>query len=502
MKLAFLILFNLVTAVGGHFVNRRWDKAFLLFVVMLLILSLPWVYYLTATAGINELVPFRYFPYIQLGLILCFSLLSTALFVIDYRKPAETVQASWTRTMTVASGVFCLVSTFYLGWFVSSSLISTKLFDSNRDSVVQKKEDDSPRKTYFRNNFFSEYIYFSIGGGDVRESMSAPPPGDAILFGTIVHDGAPVEGIELDVVLAGEFKVESLVTDATGSFSFSVAPGNWKIDAILVSGWSDKPDGEFVIVTGREGPAGENHYYKNRYEAGDLTIDAISGVSTAFISMEINPAIEITSPARREVETVDLAKDFTIEWEQNDRAAFYLVNLSKVTEQGTITNFHPVAQVRTEASKMDFSTFTIFSDPGASNTYSVNLSAFDDEGNFVSESKHLGFHKFALSGFKIASDSVVSELDDDVTQENYEEFYQNNKKIEAAETLLENQLVAEAEKVVTLITENSRAGKIDALTGYILAIRGDCAQANLHFDKAIKEGGISCLPKKYRQNCL
>lgn len=151
---------------------------------------------------------------------------------------------------------------------------------------------------------------------------------------------------------------------------------------------------------------------------------------------------------------------------------------------------------------MDFSGFTVFDDPGASNTYSVNLNAFDGEGNFVSESKHLGNHKFTMSGFKIAADAVVSELGDNVSPENYEEFYQNNRKIDAAETLLENRLVTEAEKVVALITENSRAGKIDALKGYIFAIQGDCARAKLHFDKAIKEGGNSCLPQKYRQNCL
>lgn len=71
-----------------------------------------------------------------------------------------------------------------------------------------------------------------------------------------------------------------------------------------------------------------------------------------------------------------------------------------------------------------------------------------------------------------------------------------------AETLLDNRLVAEAEKVVALITENSRAGKIDALKGYILAIKGNCGQANLLFDAALKKGGESCLPRKYRQNCL
>lgn len=502
MKLALLILFNLVTAVGGHFVNRRWDKAFLLFVSMMLILSLPWFYLLTASFGFNYPALIEYFPYIQLGLIFCFSLLSTSLFVIDFRRPRETVQGTWTRTMTVSAGVFCLLSTFYLGWFVSSYLNSAIKADSTRGPVAQEKDDTAPRKTYFSNSFFSEYIYFSFDGLDVRESMPAPPPGDATLYGTFVRNGTPVEGIKLDVVLGGEFKVESLVTDANGRFSFSVMPGIWKINAVLVSDWSDKPEGEFVIVTGREGRAGEDQYHKNRYASGDLTVDAISGTSTAIIAMEINPAIEINTPARGKTNSVDESNGFTVEWQQNDQASFYLVSLSKVTEEGTITSFHPIAQAKTDGSAMDLSRFTLFEDPGATNTYSVNVFAFDDEGNFVSESKHLGRHMFAMSGFKIAGDEVLSELGNDVSQENYEEFYQNNKKIAAAETLLEHRLVAEAEKLVALITENSRAGKIDALKGYILAIQGNCAQANLHFDKAVKIGGNSCLPQKYRQNCL
>lgn len=502
MKLALLILFNLVTAVGGHFVNRRWDKAFLLFVVMLLILSLPWFYLLTASSGFIDPESIKYYPYLQLGIILCFSLLSTSLFVIDFRKPRETAQGMWTKTMTAAAGVFCLVSTFYMGWFVSSYLISAKQFDSSRGPVAQEKGDVAPRKTFFRDNFFNEYIYFSFDGVDVSKSMPAPPPGDAVLYGTFVHNGAPVAGIKLDVVLGGEFKVESLVTDTDGRFSFSVTPGIWKINAILVSGWSDKPEGEYVIVTGREGLVGEDHYYKNRYESGDLKIDAKSGTSTAIIAMEINPAIRINAPASGTVKSVDDPKGFTVEWEQNDRASFYLVSLSKVTEEGTITSFHPVAQAKTDDLSIDLSRFTVFDDPGATSTYSVNVNAFDNEGNFVSESKHMGRHMFAMSGFKIAGDEVVSELGDDVSQEKYEEFYQNNRKIAAAETLLENRLVVEAEKVVALITENSRAGKIDALKGYILAVQGDCAQANLHFDKAVKDGGISCLPQNYRQNCL
>lgn len=502
MKLALLIIFNLVTAVGGHFVNRRWDKAFLLFVLMLLILSLPWFYLLTASTGLIDPDSFEYYPYIQLGLILCFSLLSSALFVIDYRKPGETVQGRWTGTMTAAAGVFCLVSSFYLGWFVSSYLNSVKQFDSRRGPVAQDETDAEPRKTYFTDNFFSEYIYFSFDGVDVRQSMPAPPSGDAILYGTFVHDGKPATGIELDVVLGGEYKVESLVTDAEGRFSFSVAPGSWKINAILVTGWSGKPRGEYVIVTGRESRAGDGRYDKNRYAAGDLTIDAEGGTSTSIIAMEINPAIRINAPARGALKSVDDATGFTLEWEPNERAAFYIAGLSKVTEEGTITSFHPIAQARTDGLSMALSGFTLFDDPDATNTYSVKVSAFDAAGNFISESKYLGRHMFALSGFKIAGDEVISELGDDLSQENYEEFYQNNKKIAAAETLLENGLVAEAENLVALITENSRAGKIDALKGYILALQGNCAQANLHFDKAVEEGGIDCLPQKYRQSCL
>ena len=501
MKLTLLILFNLVTAVGGHFVNRRWDKAFLLFVVMILIFSLPWFYLQAASFGFNYSVPFEYYPHIQLGFIFCFSLLSTSLFVIDFRKPRETFQPTWTGTMTVAAGVFCMVSTLYIGWFVFIYLDSAKRLGSIRVPVMQEREGVEPRKTFFRDDFFSDSIYFSFDGLDVLGPMPVPPPGDAILYGTFVHNGTPVEGIKLDVVLGDQFKVESLVTDAAGRFSFSVKPGIWKINAILVSGWSGKPEGEFVIVTGREGRAGEDQYHKNRYPSGDLAIEAISGKSTAIITMEINSAIKITTPVQGSVKSIDDTQGLKIQWEQSDRAAFYLVSLSKVTEEGAVTSFHPIAQARTEGFSMGLSRFTLFEDPGATNTYSAKVFAFDDEGNFVSESKHLGRHMFAITGFKIAADEVVSELGEDVSPEKYEEFYQNNRIIAAAETLLENRLVDEAEKVVALITENSRAGKIDALKGYILAVQGDCENANVHFNKAVKIGGLACLPQKYRHNC-
>ncbi len=73
-------------------------------------------------------------------------------------------------------------------------------------------------------NDLMSFKYFSFDGGDVSQSMPAPPPGNAVLYGTIVQNGAPVAGIKLDGVLGGEFKVESLVTDADGQFSFSMTP--------------------------------------------------------------------------------------------------------------------------------------------------------------------------------------------------------------------------------------------------------------------------------------
>ena len=502
MKLALLILFNLVTAVAGHFVNRRWDKAFLLFVLMLMSLSLPWFYFLTLSTGLIDPDSIEHYPSFQLAVILGFLLLSSVLFVIDFHWPGGKGQGAWTKTMTFAAAVFCLVSTFYLGWFVTSYLNSVKQFDAARDSTTRDRTDSGQRVTFFENRFFNDYIYFSFDDLDVHGDLPAPPAGDAVIYGSFVRDGAPVEGIELDVVLSEGFKVESLVTDADGRFSFSIMPGTWKIRALLVSGWSGKPPGEFIIVTGREATAGDKQYHKDLYASGELTVDARSGSSTAMISMEINPAIEIVSPARRKVDSVDDPGAYNIEWQQDDRSAFYLVGLSKVTEEGTITSFHPVAQLKTENLSMELSSFTLFDDPGVTNTYSVNLFAFDQAGNFVSESKHLGHHMFTLSGFKVAGDEVISQLGGDISPQNYEEFYQNNKRIAATETLIENGLVAEAEKMVGLITENSRAGKIDALKGYIFAVRGDCARARQHFDQAVKIGGDSCLPKRYRQNCL
>ena len=136
---------------------------------------------------------------------------------------------------------------------------------------------------------FNEYIYLSRGSGDLTRPLPEPPSGNAILFGKILQDGSPVEGIKLDVVLNDQYKVESLVSDDEGEFSFSVAAGIWKINAIFVHEWKNKPDGEFVVVTGRENTVSDSQYHKSRYDAGAVEINAGSGSTSEIISLEINP---------------------------------------------------------------------------------------------------------------------------------------------------------------------------------------------------------------------
>jgi predicted negative regulator of RcsB-dependent stress response len=77
----------------------------------------------------------------------------------------------------------------------------------------------------------------------------------------------------------------------------------------------------------------------------------------------------------------------------------------------------------------------------------------------------------------------------------------NDRRLEAAEVLLKEDLFDEAEKVLATVNGDVDSNRQSAISGYLLAKRGRCEEANQLFAKVECETGDTCVPDSYRAAC-
>ena len=347
------------------------------------------------------------------------------------------------------------------------------------------------------NDHFSDYIYFDHEVSNSMADLPVPPAGDAEMYGEIMKDGLPVEGISLVVFLNAKYKTETLVTDANGRFSFSVTPGDWAVNLIIIDGWKNKPEGDYVVVTGLEDKFKSRNY---NYREKSSSVNVASNESVKIAGFEINKQLSMTSPVDRP--QLSEVGDFSISWEPHSKASSYIVSIASVKERSdsSSTSF-VIGEKSTTDSSILLSEWDSIEDEGEPNVYRVDIVAFDDAGTFVSETQQWSAGKFELANYKILEQKTIEAVGLAQSVDDYEEYYQNQKRITASEFLIEEGLLDEAEKVINLITESAQKGKKEALLGYLHATRDQCDVANSYFDQALKIGGQSCLPTSYRSAC-
>jgi len=391
-------------------------------------------------------------------------------------------------------GFFWVLSSIYLAYEYSGELSDFPDDVSNIDlgSIKYEGFDD------WKSNQFSDNIYFDYEVKDPYSRMPVPPRGNAELFGLISRNGTPVSGMSLSVVLNGQYKLEGLVTDDEGRFSFSVPAGNWTINVIMFDGWKGKPEGDFVLRSGHEQRLGTGNYRRS-HEDGRNVYAALNKRSTRIAAIELMNALEVNNLSD-EIH-IDSPNDYVIEWEPHPEAFTYAVLISRVKERGRGASYYSLVESRVSDSSFRLSTLTIVKDEGNTNIYSIELTAFDSAGTFVSESTRWDKNRFKLVGYKIVGTDVTDFLGADVSESNIEKIFQNDKRADAAEYLIEDGFYNEAQNVINKIEESLSRGKKHALTGFLLAKRGQCAEAKAFLDKALEQGGVDCFPDRYYAAC-
>lgn len=137
-------------------------------------------------------------------------------------------------------------------------------------------------------------------------------------------------------------------------------------------------------------------------------------------------------------------------------------------------------------------------DPGAKEEYAVSVEAYDENGEFLSESRHFD------GTFSLTDGNVLVESQRDISsgtdQATIDSLYQGSRTLQAAEALIKEKMFDQAEKLLSKIKNDDLQGKKELMTGYLYATKGDCMKAQIAFDNAQKKGE-TCIPEEYKGNC-
>lgn len=490
------VLLTAFTGVGGHFLNQRWDRA-LLFIglfgfLMLLGFAVPFLSFYLNLPGTWALAA------------LVVSILGTGILwlvslAVTWRESSLKRLAPplhWTFSAQLGATLASLLVTGMLTYAViqsSLSLFAAKSFLSSGFAL----DTDGPLSQRSGKNFWQ---YLALGGlSDSPDGLPAPPPGSGMLAGKFVYDGKPAAGVTLTLSLNGKYRATKLITDAQGLFTLKLAPGEWHINHVQTESWDERPDeGEFILLSGAEGRLHDNEYDRHPFLRGDglkVTVSETPPVEPPTFT--IRRRVALLWPGKEDKRVEATHKTGMIRWQAYPQATDYVVRIARVERQVRGASYIQAVTRRVSA-RTELALSDLRAVPGTASgqEYQVTVAAFASDGSFLSESEsHWESQSFTLVDVKmLADDSLASaSLAADLG-----EAEQNRKRLDAVQVLIEEGLLAEAEKALTKVRGATTPGTKEALTGYLRARQGRCAEATKLFDQAVATAGKTCVPKSWR----
>lgn len=496
-KARFLLAVSLsiLTIIGGHFINRRYDRA-LLFISLNLFASTFYffgyrtLFYFFEQAGIQiENVPLVY--HVFFGLLVFFWLASIVTTARDALKPDSKFQSAWSTGGVIGA---ILISIFIAG---------ATMWQSYRN-IVYMLADEGEREQKI-SSFFFEMVTF--GGHDFSaELVEGTPEGNGILSGMIGYKNEPASGVHLQLILNNKFRTKELITNDKGEFSLNLPEGTWFLNEITVTGWENKPDhGNFMLLTGYE-PVLKNKNYSQfpKHSDSGLPLVISSDSKDPALKFRIEPKFNLSWPDKEKIKT-DASTD-KITWDVYPGASTYLVKIYKITrdEKGEWRSSHQhLSKIMKNTNELVLSALMTANASGAEHEYGVEILAFDENNYLMSESSARTAEKtFILKdGLQLVDDDALDILSRDSSY-TIDAIYNNRNTIARIESLITDKKYEEAEKLLTTLQGPTEPGQPEALTGYLYAEQGKCEEANRMFEKALEIGGNSCvIPSFYREKC-
>ncbi len=509
MRVIKALIFSAFTLVGGHFVNRRWDRALLFFTLALAWSAGVYPFYISVMSqfwfdGSPESMANGMdiaSRILGLGLALLW-LVSLVVTGIDARKPRVEFIRHWTASGVVGA-FLAIVGMAGLGTF---QLLSTGSSQYVKVSDVEVSEPVTSSDRTWR--FSSHNFYHSAGfGGFDHQAAShpAPPTGEGVLRISFSYGGEPASGVRFTMRLGGIFETAQLTTNADGYADIPLPPGTWEVNAINTEGWDSPHSNEdIVLVTGHEAAYSEGDY-RSRSWFNETGVSVTVGIGDALgtIHVDLKPQIALIWPEQVDKPVSGEIVEQRIQWAPQEGIDRYLVKLTRMERNGSSISFHHVAsRVVVGESQLDLMALEHVASGGSKEEYQVEVFGFDSEGRFINSTE--GSYRtasFTLTDTVLVGDKERSRMTGSLSSANFARYRKDKQRLEAVELLIEDGMLDAAEALLKRVESGSRPELQKALLGYLLAKRGDCAGAERLFSEVGGDEECRCKVEIFREVC-
>ncbi len=511
------IIASIITGIGGHYLNKRWDKA-ISFMLLLILTSISVSAYtffsFQGFSGSPEEITQLAHSASQKSALISSSLITllwiTSIIVtfIDCKNNVNPNMYEWSK-----SGIFVAVITSLLTTF----LIISTLYASYLALVQNPFDSINAKSTYEQDStdFVSHNFYASIYYGGVPTSshkLPSPPDGTNILKGKFSFQDQPAKAITLSIVLNSKYEAKNIITDSNGEFVLHLPEGLWIINSIQTNSWGEKPTkGEYSIYDGNEPKLTGSSYSRHaNFNRNGLTIDIGANPNKIHLNYTISKDVKLDWPNSTQKVT-NASLNNIIQWEPPPGAEKYCVSIQKITREGNTTHYAPVAtRIIENSTQLKLSSLNHHETTVKNNfEYGVEVFAFDNDGTLLSQfTKTYQGGTFILTGNNILIEERMNDLFRPSDSESPEEFEKrmiainlNTSRVKAVKTLIDVKMLAEAKKLLNHIESKYAKGKKEMLTGYIFALQGDCKKSNKLLANAKQINPNVCIPDEYKALC-
>jgi hypothetical protein len=508
------ILAAVFTGIGGHFLNRRWDKAILFFCLFLFYWAAVYAFLFFSFQD-TSVHPEKMLQKIEETTKILSTVFSSGIFILwiisiivtisDSRMSNHSNIVKWTKSGIAGASLTSFLSFLFLAFTASSFVSTTK---SQIIHTEDSSETDFP--SHSLNNFY-EYLYFGSNPPDSYK-LPLPPAGNGALRGRILYQSKTAEAVSLDIVLNGKYRAKNITTDSDGIFTVNLPFGDWTINSIQTESWQNKPeDGDFTLYYGGEEKFRGKNYsrHANSLREG-FTINIDENEETVHLNIIISPDIKLLWPDQNK-DRIHATITDTLSWEKYPSASTYYVEIKKIRREGRTTYFDQItSRILSNKTTLPLSSLKhVKTNKKEKNEYAADIFAFSEDGTLIAEfSESYRGGSFLLSDGNVLIEDSLNVLLESSYNEDPKGFEKKMKAIElnkrraaAVKVLIEDKMFDEAKMLLKLIDSKYSQGKKEVLSGYIFALQGECDKSSKMFDRALSINPNVCIPDEYKSDC-